>query len=45
MLRYSVEALQKENNDLKKTNLELINKLEEVESKLDVVYNLELKEY
>lgn len=45
MLRYSVESLQKENTDLKKTNLDLINKLEEVEAKLEVVYNLELKDY
>tara|TARA_R100000935_G_scaffold20245_1_gene38323 strand:+ start:2293 stop:2457 length:165 start_codon:yes stop_codon:yes gene_type:complete len=45
MLRFSVEALQKENADLKKTNLEILNKLEEVQSKLEVVFNEELKEY
>jgi hypothetical protein len=36
MLRYSIEALQKENKDLKKSNLALLNKLEELEAKAEV---------
>jgi len=36
MLRYSIEALQKENKDLKKSNLALSNKVEELEARAEV---------
>ena len=41
MLRYSVEALQKENLDLKETNLALLNKIEELKAKAEVRQNVE----
>ena len=40
MLRYSVEALQKENLDLKETNLALLNKIEELKAKAEVRQNV-----
>ena len=40
MLRYSVEALQKENLNLKETNLTLSNKIEELKAKAEVRQNV-----